>query len=209
MRRTGSRPHAPHILLSASAEYQSAADSSHLPKLSQITLSDPWIVQNGLYCPRCVTPPLGKLAQPATFILSVQKALDDLQEKQHLLRKQLIFYWIELQLLHLQGVQCSKTHEVLTWGKREIANAIVHLTQYYGRLFILFYIVNCSLPPGRFPIPAHLEPSWPTLAFFAPLPFLLGPLPPHLATWPYEQQRCPSLQLWAQTGSRSVYSPIL
>ena len=66
-------------------------------------------------------------------ILSVQKALDDLQEKQHLLRKQLIFYWIELQLLHWQGVQCSKTHEVLTRGKREVANAIVHLTQYYGR----------------------------------------------------------------------------
>ena len=66
-------------------------------------------------------------------ILSVQKALDDLQEKQHLLRKQLVFYWIELQLLHQQGVQCSKTHEVLTRGEHEIANTIVHLTQYYGR----------------------------------------------------------------------------
>ena len=74
---------------------------------------------------------LPKNINPA--ILSVQKALDDLQEKQHLLRKQLIFYWIELQLLHWQGVQCSKTHEALTWGEREIANAIVHLTQYYGR----------------------------------------------------------------------------
>ena len=172
MWQTGSKPHAPHILLSASAEYQSAADGSHSPKLSQITLSDPQIVQNGLYCPWCVTLPLGKSAKPATFpwlllvldelsvdvetqptspaiagglsnivlpdninpaILSVQKALDDLQEKQYLQRKQLIFYWIELQLLHRQGVQCSKTHEVLTWGECEIANAIVHLTQYYGR----------------------------------------------------------------------------
>jgi hypothetical protein len=66
-------------------------------------------------------------------ISSVQKALDDLQEKQYLLRKQLIFYWIELQLLHRQGAVCLETHEALTRGEREVANAIIHLTQYYGR----------------------------------------------------------------------------
>ena len=74
---------------------------------------------------------LPKNINPA--ILSVQKALDDLQEKQYLLRKQLIFYWNELQLLHQQGAQCSKTHEALTRGECEITNTIVHLTQYYGR----------------------------------------------------------------------------
>ena len=61
MWQMGGRPHAPHIVLSASA------DDSHSPKLSWITLSDPWIVQNRLYCPWCVTPPLGKSAKPATF----------------------------------------------------------------------------------------------------------------------------------------------
>ena len=74
---------------------------------------------------------LGNVVLPDNInhaILSVWKALDDLQKKQYLLRKQLIFYWIELQLLHQKGIQCSKSHKVLTWGKCEIANTIVHLT---------------------------------------------------------------------------------
>ena len=169
MRQTDGRPHAPRILLSASAEYQSAADGSHPLKLSRITLSDPRIVQNGLYCPRCVTPPLGKSAEPATFpwlftgFRWIVRRCGGPANKSGYSRwnEQLCAAWqyqpchiecaestgwpagkatsskkttdIELQLLHQQGVQCSKTHEALTWGEREIANAIVHLTQYYGR----------------------------------------------------------------------------
>ena len=66
-------------------------------------------------------------------ILGVQKALDQLQAKQFVLRKQLLFYWIELQLLQWQGLLCSETHEALACGEREVAEAILHLPQYYGR----------------------------------------------------------------------------
>ena len=67
MLRTGGQPHVPCILLSASAEYQLAADSCQPPKLSQITPTNPHIVKNGLYCAQCVTPPLGELTNHPQF----------------------------------------------------------------------------------------------------------------------------------------------
>lgn len=88
-------------------------------------------------------------------MLGVQKALDHLQAKQCLLKKQLIFYWIELQLLHRQGALCSQTHQALTRGGRDVAEAILHLTQYYGMCSADRTILFSLLVLGRFPTPAQ------------------------------------------------------
>jgi len=50
------------------------------------------------------------------------------------LRNQLLIYWIQLQALQHQGALCSETHQALTRGHRDVAEATLQLTQYLGRL---------------------------------------------------------------------------
>lgn len=61
IRQMGGKPHLPRLLLSASAEYEWATKNSQSPRLDRIAATDPRVLDSKMYCPRCVTPPLGKL----------------------------------------------------------------------------------------------------------------------------------------------------
>ena len=93
----------------------------------------------------------------SSAILSVQKALDDLQTKQYLLREQLLYYWIKLQLLQQQGALCLQTYEALTQGGCDVADAILHFMQYYSRSSALpdqlIHLIHSH--QSRFPTMAH------------------------------------------------------
>ena len=75
--------------------------------------------------------------------------------KQEALRNQLLIHWIQLQMLQCQGALCSETHRALTREHRDIAKAILQLTQYLGRSNypIEDLLIIAMMNVGTFPKP--------------------------------------------------------
>ena len=66
-------------------------------------------------------------------LLILQKAIEQMQSKLENLQTQLIFYWVQLQVLKRQSILCLESHQELVNVHREAAKATLHLTQYSSR----------------------------------------------------------------------------
>lgn len=65
-------------------------------------------------------------------IAAIRSAIENLQAEQETLRRQLIFFCVQLQTLQRQSTLCSETFQALSRGHKDIAAATLQVTQHLG-----------------------------------------------------------------------------
>ena len=86
---------------------------------------------------------------PAISVL--QEGVEQLQVQQEELRKKIMFYWIQLQVLHRQAALCKESHRALVLGQRDVAEAALVLSQYLGRSLFMTDKNVFNVAIGTFP----------------------------------------------------------